>query len=61
VTLIRDLLGHGSCVRKLTDSPLRTIRGMNGYGMAASGREADIRRLPTRDPRELTSAPERVR
>jgi hypothetical protein len=24
-------------------------------------READIRRLPTRDPRELTSAPERVR
>ena len=33
VTLIRDLLGHGSCVRKLTDSPLRTIRGMNGYGM----------------------------
>jgi hypothetical protein len=28
VTLTRDLLGHGSSVRKLTDSPLRTIRGL---------------------------------
>jgi hypothetical protein len=40
VTLIRDLLGHGSCLRKLTDSPLQSIRVMSGYGTVAFKRHS---------------------